>query len=144
MRAITGSAGGDERTYEGKESGEMGSAPGCRRTLLCATALDSTTSNNRSAMSASGRNLVAIVVSGMIAITRSLQAMLLAGTSAPSLIAFVPTPTLAQPSALRLSATENKILEFVRRTESEQIALLERAVNINSGTLNFAGVRAVA
>jgi glutamate carboxypeptidase len=60
------------------------------------------------------------------------------------LIAVRPSPGLAQPESLRLSSTENRIREFVRKHESEQIALLERAVNINSGTLNFAGVRAVA
>jgi glutamate carboxypeptidase len=80
----------------------------------------------------------------MIFKRRSLQAIFLGVAPALSIIAFVPTPTFAQPASLRLSATENRIREFVRRTEAEQIALLERAVNINSGTLNFAGVRAVA
>jgi len=42
-----------------------------------------------------------------------------------------------------LSGVEQKIRDYVRSHESEQIALLERAVNISSGTLNLQGVRAV-
>jgi len=42
-----------------------------------------------------------------------------------------------------LSGVEQKIRDYVRSHESEQIALLERAVNISSGTLNLQGVRSV-
>ena len=41
----------------------------------------------------------------------------------------------------RLSSVEQKIREYVRAHENEQIAFLEKAVNINSGTFNLAGVR---
>jgi len=80
----------------------------------------------------------------MTSIIRSYARDLLAVVFALSLITLLSPPVVAQPQSLRLSPTESKIREFVRRHESEQIALLERAVNINSGTLNFAGVRAVA
>jgi glutamate carboxypeptidase len=43
----------------------------------------------------------------------------------------------------QLSAVEQKIRDYVRSHESEQIALLEKAVNISSGTLNLQGVRSV-
>jgi glutamate carboxypeptidase len=42
-----------------------------------------------------------------------------------------------------LSPTEQKIRDYVRAHEAEQIAFLEKAVNISSGTFNLAGVRAV-
>ncbi|HJP86665.1 MAG TPA: M20/M25/M40 family metallo-hydrolase [Gemmatimonadaceae bacterium] len=43
----------------------------------------------------------------------------------------------------RLTAIEQKIRDYVRAHESEQIGFLEKAVNINSGTFNLAGVRQV-
>ena len=53
-------------------------------------------------------------------------------------------PANAQPPAGRpLSRTESRIRAYVKAHEREQINLLEKAVNINSGTLNLAGVRAV-
>jgi len=42
-----------------------------------------------------------------------------------------------------LSPIEQKIRDYVRAHEAEQIAFLEKAVNISSGTFNLAGVRAV-
>lgn len=42
-----------------------------------------------------------------------------------------------------LSKTEQKIRDYVRAHEAEQVAFLEKAVNISSGTFNLAGVRAV-
>ncbi|HXI98688.1 MAG TPA: M20/M25/M40 family metallo-hydrolase, partial [Gemmatimonadaceae bacterium] len=42
-----------------------------------------------------------------------------------------------------LSGTEQRIRDYVQAHEAEQIALLEKAVNISSGTFNLAGVRAV-
>src|SRR4029079_7884286 len=43
----------------------------------------------------------------------------------------------------QLSAVEQKIRDYVRSHETEQIALLEKAVNISSETLNLQGVRSV-
>jgi len=55
-----------------------------------------------------------------------------------------PQRTLAQPAgAPALSSTEQKIRNYVRNHQTEQIAFLEKAVNINSGTFNLPGVRAV-
>src|SRR5690348_7037826 len=42
-----------------------------------------------------------------------------------------------------LSATERAIARAVDAHRDESLALLERIVNINSGTMNFAGVRRV-
>jgi glutamate carboxypeptidase len=50
------------------------------------------------------------------------------------------SPMLAQAG---LTATERAITTAVDRHNAEAIALLERLVNINSGTNNFAGVRQV-
>src|SRR5258706_1840713 len=47
-------------------------------------------------------------------------------------------------AAERLTAAERRIVAAVDRGTPAALDLLERAVNINSGTMNFAGVRAVA
>src|SRR5437773_2557253 len=49
----------------------------------------------------------------------------------------------AQARAGNLSATERAIAASVDAHNSEALPLLERIVNINSGTLNLAGVRQV-
>jgi glutamate carboxypeptidase len=54
-----------------------------------------------------------------------------------------PSTSRAQQGTPPLSRVEQKIRDYVRSHETEQINLLEKAVNINSGTLNLAGVRAV-
>ena len=49
-------------------------------------------------------------------------------------------------SACALSTTdavENKILRHIDSQEAEAVMLLQKAVNINSGTMNFAGVKKV-
>jgi glutamate carboxypeptidase len=46
-------------------------------------------------------------------------------------------------SAPKLSPVEQKLRDYVRAHQSEQVDLLEKAVNINSGTLNLRGVREV-
>ena len=46
-------------------------------------------------------------------------------------------------SAAPLSTDEQAIVKYVDAHNSEALALLERVVNINSGTQNFAGVREV-
>jgi glutamate carboxypeptidase len=51
---------------------------------------------------------------------------------------FVPAPLTAQ-----LSAVEREIVRHVDRRRTDAVALLEHVVNINSGTMNFPGVRAV-
>jgi glutamate carboxypeptidase len=56
----------------------------------------------------------------------------------------LPFSADAQSGSLRLSRVEERIREFVKTHEAEQIALLEKAVNIGSGTMNFDGVRAAA
>jgi glutamate carboxypeptidase len=50
----------------------------------------------------------------------------------------------AAPAAAELSATEQRIVTHVDEHVSARVALLERLVNVNSGTMHFAGVRRVA
>jgi glutamate carboxypeptidase len=45
--------------------------------------------------------------------------------------------------AQKLSSVEKKIVEKVKTYDNESIAFLEKVVNINSGTMHLAGVRAV-
>ena len=49
----------------------------------------------------------------------------------------------ASGNATHLSGTERKIADAVDRGTPASLALLEQAVNVNSGTMNFDGVRAV-
>ena len=55
------------------------------------------------------------------------------------------TPLFAQrqPSGFPLNATERRIAAAVDARNAQALALLERVVNINSGTMNFDGVRKV-
>ena len=53
-----------------------------------------------------------------------------------------PNPGSAVPTAA-LNSTERAIAGAVDGRNAEGLALLERLVNINSGTMNFAGVRQV-
>ncbi len=46
-------------------------------------------------------------------------------------------------SAQKLSRTENKIVKSIEANNEEAIGFLEEVVNINSGTLNLAGVQKV-
>ena len=64
---------------------------------------------------------------------------LLAGALVVAAMPFAPSPA-AQAS---LTPEESRIIAFVDKSNAEALALLERVVNINSGTQNFAGVRAV-
>lgn len=52
-----------------------------------------------------------------------------------------PSPPIEQPRPL--SAAEAKIVAYIDQHNDEAITLLERVVNINSGTLSFDGVRKV-
>ncbi len=45
--------------------------------------------------------------------------------------------------AQTLSSAEKKMVDYLRANENAQIDLIERSVNINSGTLNLAGVKEV-
>jgi glutamate carboxypeptidase len=56
----------------------------------------------------------------------------------------VATTARAQTPATTLTAAERSIAGAVDAHNADALALLERLVNINSGTMNFAGVRQVA
>lgn len=49
----------------------------------------------------------------------------------------------ATPLRAQLTPADRQIRAFVREHHEDEIAMLERAVDINSGTMNFEGVRAV-
>ncbi|HKO15062.1 MAG TPA: M20/M25/M40 family metallo-hydrolase [Gemmatimonadaceae bacterium] len=55
-----------------------------------------------------------------------------------------PHHALAQTAPRALSPSERAIVRAVDTHNDEALALLERLVNVNSGTMNFAGVRQVA
>lgn len=57
-------------------------------------------------------------------------------------LVFTATPRIHAQSA-SLSATERRIASAVDQRSAQALALLERVVNINSGTMNFGGVRQV-
>jgi len=65
----------------------------------------------------------------------------LIATSLSSLLLLATTPSLS--SAQLPSPIEGRILDYIDSTTEEAIALLEQVVNINSGTMNQEGVRAV-
>lgn len=75
-------------------------------------------------------------ISAIVSVCLSISALACApGTAGPpSPISAVATP---------LNATERAIANAVDPRNAEGLALLERLVNINSGTMNFAGVREV-
>jgi glutamate carboxypeptidase len=52
-------------------------------------------------------------------------------------------PTLLAGNVAALDATEARIVAAIEAGQADAIALLEETVNINSGTMNVAGVRAV-
>jgi glutamate carboxypeptidase len=59
--------------------------------------------------------------------------------------AFVVAPALAGGAATpALSAAEQTIVASIDAGEAAALSLLERLVDVNSGTMNFAGIRAVA
>jgi glutamate carboxypeptidase len=59
------------------------------------------------------------------------------------LLSLAPGLVYAQPRVPpALSPIEQRIRDYVRAHEAEQVAFLEKAVNISSGTFNLAGVRA--
>jgi glutamate carboxypeptidase len=63
------------------------------------------------------------------------------GSTAPAVHGSAARDTLPAPP---LSALESRIAERAATNHPEAVALLERTVNVNSGTLNPAGVRRVA
>ncbi len=59
------------------------------------------------------------------------------------ILLLLASPQLAAPSPSHLDSTERAIAKSVDAHNDEGLALLERVVNINSGTHNLAGVREV-
>ena len=59
------------------------------------------------------------------------------------LVILTLSATAATSDGQSLSANERKMREWIEAHTAEQTAFLEKVVNINSGTLNLAGVKAV-
>ncbi|RKZ11992.1 M20 family peptidase, partial [bacterium] len=51
--------------------------------------------------------------------------------------------TLSRPAPAELDSTEQQIVAAINARQHEALTLLERSVNLNSGTLNLQGVRAM-
>ena len=62
---------------------------------------------------------------------------------APAFAGTQALPAHAKAPASTLSATERKLVQRIDRGLPESLVLLERVVNVNSGTSNLAGVREV-
>lgn len=60
-----------------------------------------------------------------------------------SALLLAPTRAFAQQSGAALAAPEHALVQAVDTHSAAELALLEQLVNINSGTLNLAGVRKV-
>src|ERR1700750_2885606 len=58
-------------------------------------------------------------------------------------ILFCAPAISGQTGGTSLTPTEQKIRDYVRAHQADQISFLEKAVNISSGTFNLPGVRAV-
>jgi len=68
---------------------------------------------------------------------------LFASSALAQTVAPVPNPSRAKPVSGALTATELAIVNAVDPKNAEGLELLERLVNVNSGTMNFAGVQKV-
>ena len=79
----------------------------------------------------------------MRAMLSTIRAPVRPALAAMLLLAAAATPTQAKSPPSALSKVEQKLVQSVDRHLPESLALLERVVNINSGTSNHAGVRAV-
>ena len=88
------------------------------------------------------RATLAVTAASALACAPSAQVASTPGPAVASIAGPVPNPSSAVPSAA-LSSTERAIAAAVDPRVPEGLVLLERLVNINSGTMNFAGVREV-
>ena len=79
----------------------------------------------------------------LISVTRNRSACLAVIACGCALFASIATNATAQVGTPPLTRVERRIRDYVRAHEAEQVNFLEKAVNINSGTFNLAGVREV-
>lgn len=63
--------------------------------------------------------------------------------TAPSILTAIVLGLITLPALAQLSAPEQQLVTAVQGRSAEAIKLLERSVNINSGTMNHEGVREV-
>jgi len=79
----------------------------------------------------------------VVSVTRTHSARAVGAACACILLSWAASSAAAQAGSPPLSKVEQKIRDYVRAHEAEQVGFLEKAVNISSGTFNLAGVRAV-
>ncbi len=79
----------------------------------------------------------------VVSVTRTRSARAVVAACACILLSWAASSAAAQAGSPPLSKVEQKIRDYVRAHEAEQVGFLEKAVNISSGTFNLAGVRAV-
>ena len=79
----------------------------------------------------------------LVSVTRSRYAVLASIVSTCALFLAVAANAAAQDGKPPLTRIEQRIRDYVRAHEAEQVSFLEKAVNISSGTFNLAGVREV-
>jgi glutamate carboxypeptidase len=78
-----------------------------------------------------------------IATTATLLTTVLVGCHSSVLPAVGATPATIPIGSTELSPTESRVRDYVRAHHTDDVALLEKAVNLPSGTQNVAGVRRV-
>ncbi len=79
----------------------------------------------------------------VVSVTRARSARAVGAACACILLSWTASSATAQAGPPPLSRVEQKIRDYVRAHEAEEVGFLEKAVNISSGTFNLAGVRAV-
>ena len=79
----------------------------------------------------------------LVSVTRSRYTVLASIVSTCALLVAVAANAAAQGANPPLTRIEQRIRDYVRAHEAEQVSFLEKAVNISSGTFNLAGVREV-
>ena len=79
----------------------------------------------------------------VVSVTRPRSARAVVAACACILLSWAASSAAAQAGSPPLSKVEQKIRDYVRAHEAEQVGFLEKAVNISSGTFNLAGVQAV-
>ena len=79
----------------------------------------------------------------LVSVTRSRSGFLASIVCACALLHSVAANAAAQVANPPLTRIEQRIRDYVRAHQAEQVSFLEKAVNISSGTFNLAGVREV-
>ncbi len=82
------------------------------------------------------------VAAGLVGESRRVNVVMIRRL-AHTVVAMLTLAAVGVPAQGTLTGDEQKLVAFVDANNAEALALLERAVNINSGSMNFDGVRDV-